>query len=174
MDSAVDSRISPAGEYRQPSITGEPCTLIADDWRWLSNDGHYIPDLFEQFLCKAGYRHGRKGQPITWPSHMVEETEAEHRDWRKRGLRCEYTYFARGLWTGRIKIGHTSRCPHERVSELIRARNGEESELLTSLRGRHFERMYQDAYYTWRLGSEWFAPHPDILAEIDRLRGMAA
>lgn len=155
----------------QPAITGEPCTLSANDWCWHSGDGHYIRDLFEQFLCKAGYRHGRRGMPMVWPDGVVEETESQHDDWRRRGLRCDYTYFACGLWTGRIKIGHTTRCPHERAGELIRARNGEEAELLVSLRGKDFERMYQDAYYTWHLGAEWFAPHPDILAEVERLTG---
>jgi hypothetical protein len=170
---AVSGQSAPAMKHRQPAITGEPCTLGPNDWCWRNDNGHYNPDLFEQFLIKSGFRHGRKGQSPALPDWAIEETEDQHRDWRKRGIRCDYTYFARARWTGRIKIGHTTRCPHERASELIRSRNGEEAELLASLRGKHFERLYQTAFYTWHLGAEWFAPHPDILAEVERLRGSA-
>lgn len=36
------------------------------------------------------------------------------------------------------------------------------------------ERAYHEQFKAHRLHGEWFAPHPDILAEIDRLRRIAA
>jgi len=33
-----------------------------------------------------------------------------------------------------------------------------------------FERAYHRQFAAHRLHGEWFAPHPDILAEIDRLK----
>jgi hypothetical protein len=78
-----------------------------------------------------------------------------------------YTYFARGKHTGRIKIG-LSKEPEYRISQLQHTREGESSEPLVIIRGNR-ELMYHRVFARWLEGNEWFAPHPDILAEIERL-----
>jgi hypothetical protein len=87
--------------------------------------------------------------------------------WMNRGV-AAYTYFARGLVTGRIKIGK-SKHPWTRVSNLACSNNGEKAELICTLRGGHFERLYHSRFAEHHDGNEWFAPHPDIFAEIERL-----
>lgn len=89
---------------------------------------------------------------------------------RRRGLGIDaYTYFAVGRWTGRIKIGRSNE-PWRRVTELIRANNGEESALAVTLRGGEFERAYHDLFAEHADGNEWFNPAPEILSEIARLK----
>lgn len=39
---------------------------------------------------------------------------------------------------------------------------------------RLWERTYHNAFEPWRFCGEWFAPHPDILAEIERIGGSHA
>ncbi len=103
----------------------------------------------------------------------IEEVPAEQfRSWLKQGL-DKYTYFARGKWTGRIKIG-SSNDPWRRVGELIRSNNGEEAELLVVLRGDFFEMIYHREFERHLNGYEWFSPHSDILDEIERLKGLAS
>lgn len=130
----------------------------------------YSKERFAAFLKRYGIS---EGVTPALPEWCVEVEEAEF----KRSLRYKddkYTYFARGKWTGRVKIGQ-SNDPWRRVHELINAPFGEESVLCATLRGSHFEPVYHDVFKAWREGHEWFAPHPDILAEIDRLneRGVA-
>lgn len=151
-------------------------TLTRDDWRWFwMPDGHYgaalySAELFARFLAAAGYADGRPGVPPELPDWAVDETEEQHRKWRRRGIAPEITYFAKGKYSGRIKIGMTTQRPEVRVSQLRFDRaNGEDSELVATRRGGHFERVYHQVFETWRVGGEWFAPHPDILAEIERL-----
>lgn len=151
----------------------EPRTLTMDDWDWYRPAvglGIFSPAKFESFLLAAGYRHGREGIAPTLPDWAVEETEEQHRKWRRRSVACWLTYFARGRYSGRIKIGKTQQRPEVRISQLaFEQPYGEESVLLCTRRGEHFEGLYHKVFDTWRVGGEWFAPHPDILAEIDRL-----
>ena len=47
--------------------------------------------------------------------------------------------------------------------------------VLTSIEGDHLlEREYHKRFAAHRLHGEWFAPHPDILAEVDRLNANQA
>jgi len=79
-----------------------------------------------------------------------------------------YTYFARGLETGRIKIGR-SKDPWHRRTQLASSNNGENAELICVLRGLHFEKKYHRQFADHLDACEWFNPHPEILAEIARL-----
>jgi hypothetical protein len=80
---------------------------------------------------------------------------------------AKFTYFARCLTTGNIKIGR-SREPNERMKQL-QAATGNPHELLATLRGGENESAYHSIFTEHRLYGEWFAPAPEILAEIDRL-----
>lgn len=124
----------------------------------------YHREKFAAFLERNGVT---EGTPPKLPTYCVEEPEEGFKRLVRMGI-DKYTYFARGKWTGRIKIGQ-SNDPWRRVHELINASFGEEAELLVTLRGGHFESVYHEAFRPWLEGHEWFAPHPDILAEIDRL-----
>lgn len=126
----------------------------------------YHKDKFAAFL----ERHGvTVGTPPKLPAYCVEVPEKEF----ARSLRYRFdkwTYFAIGQWTGRIKIGQ-SNDPYRRAQDLPYSSYGEEAVIAVTLRGAHFERAYHDAFRDWHEGHEWFAPHPDILAEIERLKG---
>jgi hypothetical protein len=144
-------------------------TLTEEDWHWtvpIGCVGHFQLDLFERFLAKCGYTQGRRGRPPVMPSYM-EEVEPAQSD-------RAWVYFARGRNTGLIKIGQ-SKQPAFRVSQLKHDRFfGDEAELLVTRRGDYWERAYHMVFEPWRFCGEWFAPHPDILAEIERLKGTAA
>lgn len=119
---------------------------------------------FAEFLAASGVTDG---VPPTLPKWCVEEAEPLFSRAIKLGL-AKWTYFARGLDTGRIKIG-MSKDPARRVADMRHVRYGEAAELLVTLRGGHFESAYHDAFRDWHEGHEWFAPHPDILAEVARI-----
>lgn len=69
---------------------------------------------------------------------------------------------------GPIKIGYTKDITI-RLRDL-RLANALPLSLLASTNGRtKLEREYHARFAAHRLHGEWFAPHPDILAEIDRL-----
>lgn len=124
----------------------------------------YSKERFAAFLDKYGIT---VGTPPTLPEWCFEVPAKEfNRDISYRF--DKWTYFAVGQWTGRIKIGQSVN-PSQRVRDLPYSNFGEEAELVATLRGCHFERAYHDAFRPWLEGHEWFAPHPDILAEIDRL-----
>lgn len=81
-------------------------------------------------------------------------------------------YFIRSS-AGPIKIG-IARDVHRRLMEL---RNSSPVSLdLAACTGGGFaaEQAYHRQFSEHRLHGEWFAPHPDILAEIERINGSAA
>lgn len=130
--------------------------------------GRFCPALFAQFLSRSGYSDGTKvGTPPELPADAVETPPSAWQLAEGRGM-CEWTYFARGRYSGRIKIGK-SRMPEYRVGQLSLATYGEPSDILLTLRGGHLEKAYHRVFRQWHEGHEWFAPHPDILAEITRL-----
>jgi len=142
-------------------------TLTEEDWHWTVSTGcvgYFQLDLFERFLAKCGYTQGRKGRPPIMPADMeaIEPPLADR----------EWVYFARGRNTGLIKIGR-SKQPAFRVGQLKHDRFfGDDADLLVTRRGHDWERAYHMAFEPWRFCGEWFAPHPDILAEIDRLKSI--
>lgn len=110
-----------------------------------------------------------EGTPPVLEEWMVEETPENFELLRSRGFgHC--TYFAQGKTTGRIKIG-LSKSPQYRVSQLQHTQHGESCKMLVWLRG-DLERGYHRVFSRWLVGNEWFAPHPDLLAEIDRLKAL--
>lgn len=80
---------------------------------------------------------------------------------------AKYTYFAQCSATGAIKIGR-SFSPDTRMKQIKNA-VGSEHRLLATIRGGENEPSYHTAFRAHRLHGEWFSPHPEILAEIDRL-----
>ena len=69
---------------------------------------------------------------------------------------------------GPIKIGYTANLTARLRS--LRLANALPISLLASVEGpTRLEREYHRRFAAHRLHGEWFAPHPDILAEIDRL-----
>lgn len=83
-------------------------------------------------------------------------------------VKAKHTYFARCMTTGNIKIGR-SRHPEGRMRQLVKE-YGEPVELLATISGGDNEPMYHWWFAAHRLHGEWFAPHPEILAEIERLK----
>lgn len=93
-------------------------------------------------------------------------TPKEFERWKRVGM-ANYTYFALGEMDGAIKIG-CSRQPEYRISTL--RYEGQPAEPLAIIPGAYLERAYHRVFHRWRVDGEWFAPHPDILAEIERLQ----
>lgn len=130
---------------------------------------YFCPDRFAAWLADEGYGSGaRTGTPPALrPAKSISDRQWQK--WRAAGV-ADWTYFARGTVTGRIKIGR-SKWPERRVRNLKSNCAGfENAELLVSIRDGSWERAYHNAFAAWRDEGEWFAPHPDILAEIDRLK----
>jgi hypothetical protein len=97
------------------------------------------------------------GEP---PAECLGLSAPMHGDW---------TYFALGKLNGLIKIGR-SRSPKYRVWQLKSdPRHGQPAEFLATIPG-DLEVEYHRIFARWRVEGEWFAPHPDLLAEIERLR----
>lgn len=89
-------------------------------------------------------------------------------DWQVAHRPQDFTYFARATQTGRIKIGR-SRNPKRRMRDLLFTQY-ERIELLVAIPDGGLEWHYLQAYAPHQIEGEWFAPHPDIMAEIDYLR----
>lgn len=83
-----------------------------------------------------------------------------------------YVYFIRGEGTP-IKIGFSHQ-PNERLAILQTAHWCRLSIVAKAEGSLADEREYHDRFAAHRLHGEWFAPHPDILAEIERLNAGAA
>lgn len=73
-----------------------------------------------------------------------------------------------------IKIGFTTQITGRMNS--LRSNSGPYKLVLVAatLGGRDQERSYHRRFAEHHLGSEWFSPHPDILAEIERLKSETA
>lgn len=80
-------------------------------------------------------------------------------------------YFIRGD-VGGIKIG-ASHDPQGRLVDFQRCSPIPIALVATAPGGYDLEREYHKRFAAHRLHGEWFAPHPDILAEIERLVGAA-
>lgn len=89
-------------------------------------------------------------------------------------FRCaqQVTYFIGNVDHG-IKIG-ISLQPIERLS-ILQTGSPVELRILACVEGgREVERNYHSRFRDHRKHGEWFTPHPDILAEIERINGSAA
>lgn len=81
-------------------------------------------------------------------------------------------YFLQAV-TGEIKIG-SAKNPQGRIKQLQTGSPTPLALLHIADGLGEMEREYHSEFDAHRLHGEWFAPHPDILAEIERLKGMAA
>lgn len=99
-----------------------------------------------------------------------EQTDAETFARCRKHLRgssdAKYTYFMRDGVSGLIKIG-MSADPNERRMALA-ASGARSMEILLVLRDGNLEGCYHQHFADLRVEGEWFLPHPDIFAEIDR------
>lgn len=162
---AYDALFAPRSTSDDGAEVGTP-----PEWMYCPNGvGFYRFDkgLFAAWLEREGIK---TGTPPVLPVWCIEDPETDFAKWVGKGI-SKWTYFARGKSSGRIKIGMSNN-PEKRVRELVHANYGEEAELLVTLRGEHFEKAYHHVFAEWCEGHEWFAPHPDILAEIDRLNSL--
>lgn len=83
-----------------------------------------------------------------------------------------YVYFIAGEDTP-IKIGFSNQ-PHERLA-ILQTAHWCRLSIVAKVEGSlAVEADYHRRFAAHRLHGEWFAPHPDILAEIERLKGRAA
>jgi hypothetical protein len=97
----------------------------------------------------------RKG--ATFNVRAVERPPKEH-----------VVYFVQAA-TGQIKIGTTAYL--ERRLAILRGQSPVEITLLANVSGKRVdEYALHTQFAAHRLHGEWFEPHPDILAEIDRVR----
>jgi hypothetical protein len=80
----------------------------------------------------------------------------------------QLVYFIQSGNDGPIKIGIASR-PQERLAGLQTGHHDELRMLCITAGGLEQERAYHAQFAEHRIRGEWFSPHPDILAEIERL-----
>lgn len=89
---------------------------------------------------------------------------------RPKPPRKPVVYFLQAS-TGHIKIGTTGNLPLR--IEGLRNSCPVHLDLLAAVKGdRATENKFHATFAAHRLHGEWFAPHPEILAEIDRLKAM--
>jgi hypothetical protein len=79
---------------------------------------------------------------------------------------AKYTYFMRDRISGLIKIG-MSGDPESRRAQLSSS-GAQDMEILLTLRDGALEGCYHRHFADLRVEGEWFAPHADIFAEIER------
>lgn len=95
-----------------------------------------------------------------------EATFARCRKMLRGSTDAKYTYFMRDRRSGLIKIGMSSD-PDDRRARLS-ASGARDMEILLALRDGDLEGCYHRHFADLRVEGEWFAPHPDIFAEIER------
>lgn len=149
----------PKSNYGNPPVSppvGEPTLEYAGNGLFyvVSPSGFKYLELFleayELYLEKENVRAGNGLDKTGWPDTP--------NPW-------DYTYFARGTVSGKIKIGR-SKQPKSRMTQL-RYENLEKVELLAHLPDGELEWHYLNAFSQHCIKGEWFAPHPDIMAEIE-------
>ena len=86
---------------------------------------------------------------------------------RERARKICYVYFIRSA-PGEIKIGKAIDV-QKRLNGLQTSHPHRLQLLATTVGGKPAERAYHARFAEHRLHGEWFSPHPDILAEIERL-----
>lgn len=96
-----------------------------------------------------------------------EEIEAQFARADARQSKPSFVYFILAA-TGEIKIGMAVDVV-QRLNSLQTSHPAKLEILATTSGGRKRERQYHERFAAHRLHGEWFEPHPDILAEIERL-----
>ena len=127
---------------------------IEDEGDWFDPKGFFWPAKFAACIKKFGIVGVAPAECAKWECALHPEAQ---------------TYFAIGTLSGLIKIGK-SRSPRYRVNQLKNdPRHGQPARFLCSTPCASHEVRYHRLFERWRVEGEWFAPHPDILAEIERL-----
>lgn len=133
----------------------------------------------ENELVARGYKIHRNGKMVPdGLGGLIEQVIMEPPGWRgpkvlHRPAPKSGTIYFLAPMGGPIKIGFASRLMF-RLNDL-RLANPYPLELMASVEGPpSVERDYHRRFAAHRLHGEWFAPHPEILAEIDRLNGEPA
>lgn len=105
------------------------------------------------------------------PPFPYKQPDAEtFAKWKERvpgTIDVKYTYFMRDRYSGLIKIGMSNNPENRRAA--LSASGEHDMEILLTLRDGCLEGCYHQHFANLRVHGEWFEPHPDILAEIERL-----
>lgn len=111
------------------------------------------------------------GNPVTVPAEYWREAVRQQFRFARSIAATGYVYFASDA-DGLIKIGYTADLKQRRKT--LRVSTKRDLSILASVPGnRETERAYHMRFCRSRVEGEWFARHPDIFAEIDRLGGAA-
>lgn len=116
----------------------------------------------------SGAAKGGQRKPFPYEQASPEEF-ARCRRLLRHAPDAKYTYFMRDRMSGLIKIG-MALDPSERRARL--SDGSRDMEILLTLRDGTLEGCYHQHFADLCVGGEWFVAHPDILAEIGRLKAL--
>ena len=109
----------------------------------------------------------RKAYERGYNDRLKDEIQYAMNATEERAARPAFVYFIQTA-TGQIKIGKA--CDVKARLKGLQTSHPVRLELLaTTEGGKEQERRYHKRFADHRLHGEWFEPHPDILAEIERL-----
>lgn len=127
-----------------------------------------IHDEVKAAIDKA-YRQG-------WEAAHLERDQldaaASEERYAAQAAAPQQVYFIQCGEGGAIKIG-IAVDPAARLRSLQTAHHERLSILVTTKGGQPAEQAYHKRFAAHRLHGEWFSPHPDILAEVARLRALS-
>lgn len=135
--------------------------LTADEY-------HAVVQVARNAVTPLVYEQGLiDGAAAALAKHARDRKSREVREARQRGEHLTpHVYF---ITSGTaIKIG-TSRHPARRLAVMQTGHPGKLELLATCEGDAKVERAYHQRFAVFRQGGEWFAPAPEILAEIARL-----
>lgn len=130
-------------------------------------------DLRAQIMARRAARNTPANYTLTdeeWVRQQLTRHRAIMPDWRTE-KKAQSVYFIHSA-SGGIKIG-TAIDVSKRLKGLQTAHPVKLELLAQTTGGRAVEQAYHARFAEHRLHGEWFAPHPDILAEIERLSAKA-
>jgi hypothetical protein len=121
------------------------------------------------FYQRLGERVAREvlGHNLASPRPMLTPAGVDYEAIETVAL-AQLVYFVQVGEAGAIKIG-IARDPASRLASLQTGHHEDLHIRALTHGGAEQERAYHEQFAAHRLRGEWFAPHPDILAEIERL-----
>lgn len=140
-----------------------PFRMAAGESRSLWNIHNELEDEITKAF-NAGWEQAHRERDA------AESVEAEQRYVDKAQ---QHVYFIQSGDAGAIKIG-IARNPEKRLRGLQTSHHEKLHIRVVTSGGAAQEQAYHARFAEHRLHGEWFEQHPDILAEIERLRGDAA
>lgn len=114
---------------------------------------------------------GREAQRDDYHQQLLA-ADAQIREEAANRRNGALVYFIQAGDGGPIKIGLAADV-QSRLRSLQTSHHAKLALLATAAGGSKVERAYHKQFADHRHEGEWFSPHPDILAEIDRLKGIA-